>query len=88
MLIYKVFNLYKIDIMAVQRSVSITEEQNEWLIRNNISISKLVQKAIDNYINSDAINDLEQQDKIVYRMIQELKARGYLVEIRKLKAKK
>jgi len=88
MLIYKVYNLYKTGIMTVQRSVSITEEQNEWLIRNNISISKLVQKAIDNYINSDAINDLEQHDKTVYNMIRELKARGYLVEIRKLKAKK
>jgi len=74
--------------MAVQRSVSITEAQNEWLIRNNISISKLVQKAIDNYINSDAINDLEQQDKTVYNMIKELKARGYLVEIRKLRTRK
>jgi len=74
--------------MAVQRSVSITEAQNEWLIRNNISISKLVQKAIDNYINSDAINDLEQQDKTVYNMIKELKARGYVVEIRKVKMRK
>jgi len=76
------------DIMAVQRSVSITEAQDEWLNRNNISISKLVQNAIDNYINSDAINDLEQHDKAVYNMIKDLKARGYLVEIRKLRANK
>lgn len=86
MLIYKVFNSYKTDIMAVQRSISITEAQDEWLNRNNISISKLVQNAIDNYINSDAINDLERHDKMVYNMIKELKARGYLVEIRKLRA--
>jgi hypothetical protein len=33
--------------MAVTKSVSIREDQNAWLDRNSISLSDLVQKAID-----------------------------------------
>ena len=72
--------------MPIQRSISITEAQDEWLNKNNISLSKLVQKAVENYINSEAIND--STDKVVRNMLNEIKARGFIVEIRKLKASK
>lgn len=36
--------------MPVIKSVSISEEQNAWLEKNHISLSALVQDAIDNEI--------------------------------------
>ncbi len=67
--------------MSIQHSVSITDTQDRWLTRNNISLSKLVQKAIDSYMASESI--ALEGDKAAFHMVKELEARGYHVEVRK-----
>ena len=70
---------------AIKKSISITAAQDRWLRDNNISLSKLVQRAIDNYMNSEVVNDLVNYNKMASNLITELKSHGYLIEIRKIK---
>jgi hypothetical protein len=42
---------------AVKRSISITRTQDRWLRAQKISLSKLVQEAIDNYMAGRRIVD-------------------------------
>jgi hypothetical protein len=72
---------------AIKKSISITEAQDRWLRDNNISLSKLVQRAIDNYMNSEVVNDLMHYNKIASNLMNELRSHGYLIEIRKIKEK-
>ena len=41
--------------MAKAKIVSIRDDQEKWLQDNNISLSKLVQKAIDKTINKEEV---------------------------------